>query len=635
MTGGSKNLRAGLAIGAVFLLALGLRLHDLGRAGFWLDEIYQADCAGGPIAQIWARSPANKPPLDYYIQSLAIHAGAPAEFGARLHAAVFGALLVAALGLLGLLAGGRRLAALVASLALALPILMRYSQEGRPYALLLLSETLFLLLLWRMLLGGGAGGWRPWAKLTGAAILCMWSHYAALWTCVASLGLVAAWGLGRPGTRRAAWARLKTPGGAALLGACALALAGAWLPLHARAARAVAEPAYAPFDTAAWRPAVAQFLDIYALGYDWYQYAPGGRHILIALMLAGWIGWNVRKKNAAFANFCALLFVVNFFGMFAFYRAIDHWLEVRYTLGALPPAILLAAMGIESAIAAAALGIRKTLGSGRGGPAAQNILTAAACLAIAGAYIGHVKTHPFQKADWRGLGRVLEAADPQGLTILAADGNDAAAVRHYLKRHGIKAEPVNLQNNAELLEACLLFHPNAFVVRGTLGVTPPGFVEALDRMPLKEIDPGFLYLDARRMAAPADLLARANLADEPCPPLLEGWGAPERVGDQQARAPAGGRAAFAFDCDGPRAVTIALGVRPAQDDPPAALTLVINGADAGAVALHPQWNLACWKLDKERIRQGRNRAELRVEPAGRAAGAPTVWIRDIRAIAWR
>lgn len=622
--------------GLVFIAALALRLHGLGAASFWLDEIYQANCASGPISQIWARSPANKPPLDYYIQSITIHGGGPNEFNARFHAAVFGACLVVVFGLLGLLVGGRRFAAILVSLTLSLPILIRFSQEGRPYSLLLFSETLFLLFLWRMLLGENPGDSRWWSKLTVAAILCMWSHFVALWTCAFSLAIVAAWALIRPNTRKTVWSRIKNPGAVAMICVCGLLLAGGWLPLHARAAKAVAEPPYAPFNAATWKPAVTQFLDIHALGYDWYQYARGGHIVLVVLMIAGWIGWTARKKQSLFANFCALLFLANFFGMFLFYRAIDHWMEVRYTLGALPPAILLAAMGIETLVHASARAIRTVFGMAhRYRARIENIATSAICLPIACGLLGYVILNPFQKPDWRGLGRMLKTADPNGLTILAADSNDTAAVNHYLKRYSIKSEPVNLEFNTRLLEACLLFHPNTFVVRGTMGVTPPGYVEELDRLPPQKIDPGPLYLDVRRMPSRKDLLAQANLADEPCPLLLDGWSAPEQIGDQKARAIIGERASFAFDCENPRGLTIALSVLPAENNPPIELGLAVNGIATSAVPLHSEWNLACWKLDKGLIKAGKNTVELSLNPGKQNSRKSTVRVRDLKVIAWR
>lgn len=640
----STSPRAAFIFGLVFVAALGLRLHGLGASSFWLDEIYQANCASGPISQIWSHSPSNKPPLDYYIQSMFI-GRPPDEFRARFHACVFGAYLVVLFGMLGLLVGGWRFAAILIGLTLSLPVLIRYSQEGRPYSLLLLSETAFLLILWRMLLSANPGGVRWWMKLTAAIVLCMWSHFVALWTCVLSLALVGAWALARSDTRKAAWVRIKGRDGILIVCFFGPIIAGGWLPLQARAMKAVAEPAYAPFNAQTWKPAIAQFLDIYSLGYDWYQHARGGHLILIALIITGWIGWSIRKNKALFANFCMILFVANFFGMFLFYRAIDHWMEVRYTLGALPAAILLAGMGIETVIRACAGGIGKLSGiANENKTRIENIVTAAICAPMLCGYIGYVNFNRFQKPDWRGLGLMFKGADQKDLAILAADGNDTAAVNHYLKRCGIEAEPVDLAFNARLMEACLLFHPNAFTVRGTMGVTPPGFVEELDRLPLQKIDPGPLYLDVRRMPSQKDMLARANLADDPCPLLLNGWSAPERIGNQKARAMIGGRGTFVFECGEPRDLTIAFSVLPAGSDPSIALSLAVNGAIMPAVPLHGDWNLACWKLSKNAIKAGRNVLELsairtpaplRIEPGKQDSRLLPVWVRDIEVIDWR
>ena len=143
-----RALLAGIAI--LLLLGAGARVWNLGGPSLWLDEILQVRCTAQPLAAIWQCSPANKPPLDYYIQAMLI-GPRPSEAAARTHAAMFGAAFLAALAWLAWRMGGAGFA-FAALLACALsPVHIRFSQEGRPYALMLFSEMLFIIALLEIL----------------------------------------------------------------------------------------------------------------------------------------------------------------------------------------------------------------------------------------------------------------------------------------------------------------------------------------------------------------------------------------------------------------------------------------------------------------------------------------------------
>lgn len=63
-----------------------------------------------------------------------------------------------------------------------------------------------------------------------------------------------------------------------------------------------------------------------------------------------------------------------------------------------------------------------------------------------------------------------------------------------------------------------------------------------------------------------------------------------------------GRAAFAFECAQPRDLTVAISVT--ADASNSQLSLTVNGRKMNALPLHRDWNLACWKLNKNLIKPG-------------------------------
>ncbi|MCE5229326.1 hypothetical protein LLG95_06980 [bacterium] len=613
----------------VFIAAFLVRRHELDQSSFWLDEIHQSNCTTLPVSQIWSKSPANKPPLDYYIQSLFI-GRTPDETRGRIHACIIGSGVVALLGALGLLLGGWRCAWIMASLTLSLPLMIRYSQEGRPYILLLFSECLFFLVLWKMILGPKPIAARWWAALTASIVLCMWSHFLALFACVLGIGFVIAWILINPQARNAAWVEIRKPKTILTLAAMAAVIALAWWPLQARAAKALVEDFYAPFNRATWKGMLTQYLDIYAAGYEWYQYTKGGHVFLILLMTIGWLGWTLRKRKALFANFCLVLFLANYFGMFAFYGHKDHWMEMRYTIAALPPAILLAGMGVETILAAAAFGARMLGCEGPRLARIERTMLAAVCLFFVCGFTAYVIQKPFLKADWRGLGHLLKKTKAQPPLIMTAAHQDATAVKHYLKRYDVKSKAINYSFNMFVLETYMLFNEDVFAVWGIMGVNPKNFEKKLDDLPLHKVNPGYLYIDVRRTARPKEILAKAALGDPACPLLLSGWGAPDELGKQKARPMPNGRGSLFFDCPKPRDLTVAFAVRPDSAATTPTLSLTVNGTKLPARALHEQWNLASWKLDKKLVKPGRNVVELSMPTT-----ATTLRVRDMKVIAWR
>ena len=83
----------------VALLTLGgaaLRIHDLGSASLWKDEIHQAQMSAGSVGSIFSglRTVENDMPLDYLVQHTVMQVTPRGDAWVRLHAMVFGILSI-------------------------------------------------------------------------------------------------------------------------------------------------------------------------------------------------------------------------------------------------------------------------------------------------------------------------------------------------------------------------------------------------------------------------------------------------------------------------------------------------------------------------------------------------------------
>lgn len=140
--------RPALLPAVVLLVALGPRLAFLGDKGAWLDEATQAEhSARSPFDPSLAVEAAEQqqPPLDYFVQAVALSAFGPDETGLRIHAALAGALAALLFfAFLKRLLGSARSAFLGALVFALHPWLIRYSQEGRPISMAVLFAVAYL-----------------------------------------------------------------------------------------------------------------------------------------------------------------------------------------------------------------------------------------------------------------------------------------------------------------------------------------------------------------------------------------------------------------------------------------------------------------------------------------------------------
>jgi hypothetical protein len=172
---------------AVLALAAFIRIWNLGRFSYWLDEIFQSYLIHAPRRVFWAtlRLDAVHPPLDYLIDR-GVECLHPSDPARKLTSAAWGTGSIAALAALLRRRGGRTIALLSAALLAGAPFHVRYSQELRPYALGTFLACISLWLVDRALVSRPTFGR---ATIVFAAFLA--TAYA-LYFAAAALGLAAA-----------------------------------------------------------------------------------------------------------------------------------------------------------------------------------------------------------------------------------------------------------------------------------------------------------------------------------------------------------------------------------------------------------------------------------------------------------
>ncbi len=148
----------------IFLGALILRLIDLGRRPFWLDEVFTMQRASLPRAALVHDSFINHHmPSFFLLLSAFVPLGDP-QFWLRVPPATFGALAVMLVYLIGKEVAGRS-AGLVAALVLGLsPTALAFSQEARSYTMEMSLILVALLGIAKLAMDVPAASQKPGAK---------------------------------------------------------------------------------------------------------------------------------------------------------------------------------------------------------------------------------------------------------------------------------------------------------------------------------------------------------------------------------------------------------------------------------------------------------------------------------------
>lgn len=192
LTGPVAVVLAGL--GAITLLGLALRLHQIGAASLWSDEAFSAWWIHKPLRYLWTDGLfiETTPPLYYALLKLWAVLVGDGDAALRLFSAAAGTATIPAVFLLGLEIAGP-VAGLLAALLFALaPMQIHFAQEARVYALLPLAFALALLGLLRFLGSAAQRGAQAdraaLALYAGGALVLLYGHATSVFTVAAMAG---------------------------------------------------------------------------------------------------------------------------------------------------------------------------------------------------------------------------------------------------------------------------------------------------------------------------------------------------------------------------------------------------------------------------------------------------------------
>ncbi|MEQ1770859.1 MAG: glycosyltransferase family 39 protein [Devosia sp.] len=171
----TEERRTLLVLGAITLFGAAIRASSLTAQSLWFDEIVSWEQSRGTFLELLTRTAQdNYPPLQNILIAISMRLFGEGAFGIRLPALLLGIATVPAIYALTSLAGNRTAGLLAAFIVAVSPFLIWYSQEGRMYALLALSATVFGWSVLRYITAPVPT--RPWWML-GSGVALLYSHY--------------------------------------------------------------------------------------------------------------------------------------------------------------------------------------------------------------------------------------------------------------------------------------------------------------------------------------------------------------------------------------------------------------------------------------------------------------------------
>ena len=414
------SAREYLWLALITALAGFLRLYRLEHQSLWMDEVLTVLSAHTSLGNVLFDPPVdpNIPRL-YYLLMATLQGIGDGEAALRAPSVLVGVLSVPLAYWVARVWIGK--AALLAALLLALsPLHVWYSQEARPYALLIFLGLLAVRFLQHALSAPRAAGARIGFVLTAAA--AFYVHTVAV-AFVGALALAVL--LVTPGRERRSWLVTFAAVGV-------LALPGVYLLLRTPPT-ASANPFYV-FNPAHLAYTLWTFAAGYSLGPNLIELRSDGvgsvrRSLAVILPLLGvfvvllGLGvlhlWRTRRDALAFL----LLWVTLPIAFVVLGTLVTtHPYNVRYTLMALPPALMLVATGTLAL----------------SGPRARHA-AAAVVLAFSAVSLWNYYGDPrYHRDDNRGAAAFIRAAAAPTELVIVSAAYTRVPLRHYLRDTPVK-----------------------------------------------------------------------------------------------------------------------------------------------------------------------------------------------------
>jgi mannosyltransferase len=177
---GKEKLK-GEYIFLIILIAIGaaLRFYHLDFNSLWLDEISTYNYSSSNFIGMWQimlTGTDYNPPLFFILERVILVGFGISEFTLRVLPALFGTLTIFTIYLIGKEFRGAYTGLIAAGIFTFSPFLIFYSQEARPYALVLLLCTV---LMWTLLRALKSNLTKDWIYFSVIAAALIWVHFYA------------------------------------------------------------------------------------------------------------------------------------------------------------------------------------------------------------------------------------------------------------------------------------------------------------------------------------------------------------------------------------------------------------------------------------------------------------------------
>ncbi len=417
----SGRARTTVTLIAISALGAALRFYRLGQNSLWTDEIASLQTARErfwTIPQAALRQDAFEPPLYFWLLHLIAASFGDGETALRILSAISGALTIPLVWfLVWELSRQREVATLSATFLALNPLHLWYSQEARPYALMMFFGTAALFALARALRQPSRWLWGAFAICTGLAMMvhavgCVVPIIAMLWVLF-----------------RADRATTVPP----LLwafGACLLLVAPYYIPLAGAILSATGTGSPERSLTGLELPyTVFTYVGGYSFGPSVREIQDNGwqtaatDHVvqlgLAAVVLGVWLAPAIANRSSLMRQLLvlsALPAVLAFIGSAATTKAYN----VRYTV--------LGLIGFVASVSAVIVPLRRPL---------RAAVLATFCAIFVWADAQWFLTPRFRKDDSRAAIAWLGAHLPSGATVAVAPGYAIGGLAHYAGRSGV------------------------------------------------------------------------------------------------------------------------------------------------------------------------------------------------------
>lgn len=418
------------AVAALTLVGGGLRFSTLGLQSYWYNEAATVVLVKMGLGDMLAHVPKmeGNPPLYYVIAWLWAKPFGTGEVGLRAASACIGTATIPAAYAVAARLATRRAGVVVAALTACSPLLVWFSQEARPYALLALLAALSFLYFLRALDERRPRDLTLWAAIS---VLALATHYFALFV----VGPEAVWLLATNRSRRHVLACV----------AAVAAMGIGLLPL----ALTQSEPAKTSIPDS-FGERIVQLPKQFLMGFG--LYTPAERLVVaaagVAAVYGAWLGLTRTDRGerrgvmiAAGLGLTALLAVsaLALLGL--------DYLNTRNMIAVWLPFAVVVGIG---------------LGAARAGTA--GVAIAAALCAMFLAAVVTIDVHrPYQRDDWRGAVHALgRGGRPRAVVVTPPNG--VVPLKVYLPRARVASGPAVTVEEIDLLSIAQRSSPGHEVV---------------------------------------------------------------------------------------------------------------------------------------------------------------------------